>query len=209
MRMVCDTEGKMKALLTTAQQQIINKLYQIGAIKLGEFQLKSGLTSSIYIDLRLIISYPELLRTLSQLLWEKVSDTKVDLVCGVPYAAMPVASCISLTHDLPMIMRRKEKKLHGTKQQIEGVYRAGQSCLLVEDVLTTGASILETADDLEAAGLTIKDVAVLLDREQGGNETLQQRHYTVHAVLTMSNIVDGLLNSEILSHNERELITQL
>src|SRR5579883_2803864 len=138
---------------------IIASLYRIGAIQFGEFTLKSGQTSSIYINLRKIISYPELLRTIADAMWQKVKDCQFNLVCGVPYTALPIATCLSLDHDIPMIMRRKEKKSYGTKQQIEGKFAAGQTCLIIEDVITSGMSILETTADLEEAGLKIKDLA--------------------------------------------------
>ncbi|MBV9576381.1 MAG: orotate phosphoribosyltransferase, partial [Gammaproteobacteria bacterium] len=89
---------------------IITSLYQMGAIQFGEFQLKSGQTSSIYLNLRKIISYPELLRHVSNAMWNAVQACQFDLVCGVPYTALPIATCISLTHHIPMIMRSKEKK---------------------------------------------------------------------------------------------------
>jgi orotate phosphoribosyltransferase len=180
-------------------------LYQIGAIQFGEFTLKSGQTSSIYINLRKIISYPAILRAVSDAMWKAVSGSKFDLVCGVPYTALPIATCLSLDHNLPMVMRRKEKKEYGTKQLIEGEFKAGQRCLIIEDVITTGGSIVETAVDLEAAGLVIQDLVVLIDREQGGRQNLE-KNYTVHSILTITEILDTLLNSSVVSETERGII---
>ena len=92
-------------------ENLIFALYKIGAIQLGEFKLKSGQTSSIYINLRKIISYPDLLRQISHAMWEKIHEQQFDLICGVPYTALPIATCISLEKNIPMIMRRKEKKI--------------------------------------------------------------------------------------------------
>lgn len=186
-------------------QTLIQSLYHIGAIQFGEFKLKSGQTSSIYINLRKIISYPAILRTVSDAMWEITRDCNYDLVCGVPYTALPIATCLSLDHDIPMVMRRKEKKDYGTKQMIEGVYTEGQRCLIIEDVITTGGSIIETAHDLEQAGIQIHDLVVLIDREQGGKENLEKK-YRVHSILTLSNILQTLLTSTITSPDERKII---
>lgn len=188
-------------------QAIITSLYQIGAVQFGEFQLKSGQSSSIYINLRKIISYPDLLRTIAESMWEATRDSQFDLVCGVPYTALPIATCLSLQHNLPMIMRRKEKKDYGTKQMVEGVFAQGQRCLIIEDIITTGGSILETAQDLEASGLQIQDVVALIDREQGGRENLEKK-YTVHTILSLTDILQTLLDSPQLKKEERGIIQQ-
>jgi orotate phosphoribosyltransferase len=191
------------------KSELIIELYNIGAIKFGEFTLKSGTVSPIYIDLRQIISYPAILRMVSECLWEMVCRCRFDLICGIPYTALPIATCMSLQQHIPMIMRRKEKKPYGTQQQIEGVFKAGQTCLLIEDVITSGGSVSETADDLENNGLLIKDIAVLIDREQGGKTNLQARQYIVHAALTLSEILMNLLDSNILPEAERTIVNQL
>jgi orotate phosphoribosyltransferase len=191
--------------MTTAKTALTTSLYQIGAIQFGEFTLKSGQTSSIYINLRKIISYPNILRDVAALMWNALSQSKFDLVCGVPYTALPIATCLSLDHNLPMVMRRKEKKDYGTKQLIEGEFQSGQRCLVIEDVITTGGSIIETATDLQQAGIVIDDVVVLIDREQGGRQNLE-KHFNVYSVLTMSEILDTLLASEAVDQNEKSII---
>jgi orotate phosphoribosyltransferase len=187
--------------------EIIQSLYQIGAIQFGEFVLKSGKTSSIYINLRKIISYPDLLRTIANAMWEKIKSCQFDLVCGVPYTALPIATCVSLDHGIPMIMRRKEKKDYGTKQMVEGVFKPDQTCFIIEDIITTGGSILETADELENAGLRVQDVIALIDREQGGKENLTKK-YRVHTLFTLSDVLMTLLNSTLLNATERGYIEQ-
>jgi len=190
---------------TSSKAALIDFLYQIGAIQFGEFKLKSGQTSSIYINLRKIISYPHFLRLVAKAMWEAVQGAKYDLVCGVPYTALPIATCLSLDYDIPMVMRRREKKDYGTKQMIEGAFKAKQHCLIVEDVITTGGSIIETADELENVGLEVHDVVVLIDREQGGRENLEKK-FRVHTVLTLSSILKSLLDSTLLTLAERQII---
>lgn len=189
----------------STQQKLIFSLYHIGAIQFGEFTLKSGLTSSIYINLRKIISYPDILRSVAHAMWEKTRECRFDLVCGVPYTALPIATCLSLEHNIPMIMRRKEKKDYGTKQMIEGEFISGQSCLIIEDIITTGSSIIETAQELETAGIRITDVVALIDREQGGKQHLEKK-YNAHTILPLSEILNTLLNSTLLNTVERHLI---
>ena len=190
-------------------EQLIHQLYSIGAIKFGEFILKSGAASKLYLDLRQIISHPQLLRAVSFKIGEQIKNVKFDIICGVPYTALPIATCISLHQDIPMIMRRKEKKTYGTKQTIEGNYSAGQTCLVIEDLITTGGSILETIADLKEVGLQVKDVAMLIDREQGGKDNLQNKNLSVHAVFGMNEVLKTLLRSPLLNETERDIANTL
>lgn len=88
---------------------------------------------------------------------------------------------------------------------IEGIFTEGQTCLIIEDVITTGGSIIETSDELESAGLNIKDVVVLVDREQGGRENLEKK-FTIHTILTLTNILETLLASSVIKNDERVII---
>jgi uridine monophosphate synthetase len=174
-------------------KKIVLKLNEIGAVKFGEFKLKSGIMSPIYVDLRLLISYPQLLQEVVVLFWQKVKDLKFDLIIGVPYTALPIATAISLQENIPMIIRRKEVKEYGTKKAIEGVYKQGQICLIVDDLTTSGASLFETIEPLEHEGLKVSDIVVLIDREQGGKKHLQEKGYNLQALLTISEVLDILL----------------
>jgi orotate phosphoribosyltransferase len=185
---------------------LITSLFKIGAIQFGEFQLKSGQISPIYINLRKIISYPNLLRQIASALWEKTKQCQYNLICGVPYTALPIATCISLDHNIPMVIRRKEKKDYGTKQMIEGIFEAGQSCFIVEDIVTTGGSIIETANELQSAGLIVRDVAAFIDRGQGGKNNLHD--YQFHAICTLSDVLNELIHSNLLNAAETRIVQQ-
>lgn len=173
-------------------QQLVLKLHEINAVKFGEFKLKSGIMSPIYIDLRVTVSYPEVLKMVAEAMWDKVKDLNFDLICGVPYTALPIATVISVEHNKSMIMRRKEVKDYGTKKAIEGAFTAGQQVLLVEDLVTSGSSVFETIEPLELEGLKITDIIVLVDREQGGKNHLQEKDYNLHSVITISEMLKVL-----------------
>lgn len=119
-------------------------------------------------------------------------------ICPVPYAALPIATALSLSHHKPMLFRRKEVKAHGTKKIIEGHFEKTNSCLVVDDLVTSGLSLLETIEPLEQSGLIVKDVLVFIDREQGGKEALQAKGYTLHSVVSVTELFSLLKNEKQL-----------
>lgn len=185
---------------------LILQLHDIGAIKFGAYTLKSGQISPIYIDLRETISYPSLMKGIADAMWNKISYCSFDCMCGVPYTALPLVSYLSVAHNIPMVMRRKEIKEYGTKKMIEGVFTPGQNCLVFEDLITSGASVMETIAPLEQVGLTIKDVVVFLDREQGGRANLESRGYKVHAIVTMTDILEILSSANRIDAATKEKV---
>lgn len=186
------------------REAIVRKLHTIGAIKFGTFTLKSGIISPFYIDLRLIVSYPDLLEKIGDFMWEEIQDCRFNIVCGVPYTALPIATAISLKQGIPMVMRRKESKDYGTKKIIEGKFERGQKCLVIEDLITSGSSILETITPLEEEGIVVHDSLVLIDREQGGTANLRDKGYQLHSVFKITEIFDILEESEKIDKRTAE-----
>lgn len=178
---------------SSSVEELVLALHSIHAICLnGPYRLKSGLESPFYIDLRLIVSHPSLLRRVSQAMYDLVRARHFDVICGVPYTALPIATLMADQHDTPMVMRRKEVKSYGLKKCIEGVWQAGQTCLVVEDLVTSGLSVFETIQPLVECGLQVKDVVVLINREQGGRENIEARGLALHAVVTITQVMEIL-----------------
>ena len=175
---------------TDELSSLADGLLSAGCIKFGEFTLKSGLKSPIYIDLRLIISFPHLLAEVAQAYLPIVSSLQFSRLAGLPYAAIPIATAISLAGNYPMIYPRKEVKTYGTKAEIEGEYHAGETILVIDDLATTGGSKFEAIEKLTGVGLVVKDIVVLVDRQSGARESLEQAGYSMHAVLTISQMLD-------------------
>src|SRR5215207_53609 len=165
-------------------------LLNAGCIKFGDFTLKSGLQSPIYIDLRQIISYPKLLAEIAQVYLPILKNLQFSRIAGLPYAAIPIATAISLAGNYPMIYPRKEVKTYGTKAEIEGEYHAGETVLVIDDLATTGGSKFEAIEKLTGVGLVVKDVVVLVDRQSGAKESLAQAGYSMYAVLTISQLLE-------------------
>ncbi len=186
---------KLSQGITLLQNEIIQQLYEIGCIQFGQFTLASGQQSPIYIDLRRISASSLLLKMVALAYADLLAPLTFDHVAAVPYAALTLGTAAALTTNSSLIYPRKEAKTHGTGNAIEGVFDQGDRAVIIEDLVTTAGSVLKAIEVLEAAGLVIDDVVVLIDREQGGRETLAERGYRLHAALRISEILDVLYES--------------
>ncbi|WP_278381211.1 orotidine-5'-phosphate decarboxylase [Chryseobacterium arthrosphaerae] len=185
-----------------SKKEFFLECYKLGIIKFGRFTLKSGIESPFYVDLRPLASDPKILKNLANYLLEMLPLDNFDLICGVPYAALPMATAMSLESYIPLIIKRKEAKSYGTKKLIEGIYQKGQNCLLVEDVITSGKSLVETIAEVEQEDLKVSDIVVVLDREQGGKQLLENKGYRVHTLFNISEVCGILQETGELSDEE-------
>jgi uridine monophosphate synthetase len=177
-------------VLEPALAALADGLLAAGCIKFGQFTLKSGLLSPIYIDLRLLVSYPALLRQVAAAYLPVLRRLAFDRLAALPYAALPIAAAISLSGGWPLVYPRKETKAYGTRAEVEGLFAPGERVVIIDDLATTGSSKFEAIEKLSAAGLNSEDVVVLVDRQSGAAETLAERGHRLHAVFTLTQLLD-------------------
>lgn len=179
--------------MTTSLETLALTLHDIGAIRFGRFRLHSGRESRIYIDLRLLVSFPQALREATAAYRTALDQLEYDLLAATPLAGLPIGTALCLDTDKPLIYPRKTAKSYGTGKNIEGQWSVGQTVVVVDDLVTSGDSILETIATLKAAGLKVHDAVVLIDREQGGRATIESQGYRLHAVTRLPELLGILL----------------
>lgn len=182
--------------------RLAEELHRVGAIRFGEFKLKDGSIAPFYIDLRILVGEPVTLKLLAGMIWERASGLEFDLITGIPYAALPIGVAVSLHADVPLVYARREAHATGTQRQVEGKFEPGQKVLVIDDVITTGSSKLEAWQPLQAAGLVVEDVLVVIDREQGGGEVLAGRGLKLHALAGITEVLEHLRASGKVSDGE-------
>jgi uridine monophosphate synthetase len=173
-------------------EDLVAGLHALGAVQFGDFTLKSGAKSPVYLDLRLLVSDPPLLAAAAAAYAQVLDSLTFDRIAAIPYAALPIGAVVALITGRPMIYPRKEVKGYGTGRAIEGLYQAGETAVVLDDVISSGASKREAIAPLESAGLIVRDVVVLVDRQGGGAADLAAAGYRLHAVLTLSQIASDL-----------------
>ena len=184
-------------------------LWKLGAVQFGSFTLgRTTVDSPVYVNLRLLISHPTALWRIAHMIWGDVQALQsmlnpqvhdFDLVAGVPFGGLHVASAFSLTAKVPMIYLHP--RMDDLGNDIEGIYHPNQSALIMDDLLAGGGSILETALQLEEAGLIVHDAVVLLDRQQGGRERLQRQGINLVSILTLEVLMNYLMSSGKISED--------
>ncbi len=136
------------------------------------------------------MSHPRLLAEVARAYGPILRKLDFDRLAALPYAALPIGTAISLQNDWPLLYPRKETKEYGTRAEIEGEFHPGETAVVIDDLATTGGSKFEAIEKLTAAGLKVSDVIVLIDRQSGAAESLAKAGYRLHAVLTLSGLLD-------------------
>ncbi len=182
---------------------LILALPDLGAVQFGDFTLASGKQSPFYIDLRLLVSRPTVLAMAAKAYATILAGIEHDRIAGVPYAALPIGTAVSLEADVPLVYPRKEAKAYGMGKQIEGAWDPGDRIVVIEDLITSGGSIVKSVEAMREAGMVIEDAIVLIDREQGGVENLAAAGIRVHSVFKLDQILDVLVAHGRLSEEKR------
>ena len=187
--------------------RILNK---IGAIEFGVFELTSGKKSPYYIDLRVIPSFPDAFRRTCELYIKLIDDEvgsgNFDRLSGIPTAGISFASVVSYHFRKPFLYVRKEAKLHGRQRRIEGILMPGDRVLLLDDLITTGKSLLGAAKAIRAEGGVVTDAVVLLDREEGGKQNLEKEGIRLHALMKTSEAAEKLYEIGAISRDQLKTV---
>lgn len=187
---------------------LYNGIFDAGCIKFGEFKLKSGILSPVYVDFRGLVSRPKLLAAIGKKLAERAKEIGCDRIAGIPYAGIPLGVAASIAGNIPMLYLRREAKDYGTKKLIEGEFSTGDRILVIDDIITDGASKIEAIAPLKEVGLEVTDVLVILDREQGGGRILEQAGYRLHSLIRLSEVLDALVSVGKVDSEMRTKVTE-
>jgi orotate phosphoribosyltransferase len=187
-------------------RELAKSLVKTQALKFGVFTLTSGRMSSYYIDLRLVPSYPPIFKRIidmyCKVIVKEIGLSKFDIICGIPTSGLVFASVIAISLEKPLIYIRKEARQHGTQRSIEGLIKPGDRVLLVDDLITTGSSLINSKEKIAAEGCEIEDSIVLVDREEGGIENLKKLGANIHYVAKVTELTKELYANDVINEEE-------
>lgn len=195
-----------RAISVDPLDELIVELFDVGCLLFGEYVQASGAVFNYYIDLRQIISDPNLFHRVLHAYAGQLEGLRFDRIAGIPYGSLPTATGLSLKLHLPLIYPRKEVKAHGARRLIEGDFNEGETVVVVDDILITGGSVLEGIAKLETSGLVVHDVVVFIDHGGQARQRLADAGYRTHAVLTIPRITNVLMAAGRLSSDQASLL---
>lgn len=200
-------DKKPSDFMEAFEEDICRILDKVGALKFGAFKLTSGIVTPYYINLRLISSFPTAFRIVSDIfikaIIKNLGVNRFDRICGIPIAGAPLASVIAYNLSKSFLYTRRKIHLSGRERRVEGVLLPGEHILLIDDLVSTGSSLITAAQALRAEGGVVHDGFVLLDREQGGKQRLADYDINLYSVLSINKVAQKLY--KINSINEEQL----
>ncbi len=185
-------------------------LHKNGIIKFGDFTLASGKKSPYYVDLRIVPSHPHqfrrMIKYLQNLISEQVGFDNFDAVASVPTGGLVIASSLAFELVKPLVYVRSQAKEHGTGKLVEGLVSNGMRILVVDDVATTGGSVINGIKELKKAGAKVSDVYVIVNRLEGAKEGLQKEGVTLHQLLDVFEIAKILHEQKLINDSVMEKV---
>ena len=193
-------------------KQVSLSLVRNDALKIGDYTLASGKKSPYYVDLRQSISnhiaMDWIANSLARIVINEIGKDKVDKIMGVPTAGVPFATIVSQKLAKPMLYYRRERKEHGVRKKIEGNMERNDRILMIDDLITTGLSVIEAAEAAREQGGIVCELVVLLDREQGGQEHIRAHNIEPHVLFSISEAFEWLKEVNLLSERDHSLIME-
>ncbi len=185
-------------------------LYEVGALKFGDFALASGKKSSYYVDLRIVPSFPHEFRKMIKYLQNKITQEieldEFDSLVSVPTGGLVIASALAIETIKPLIYVRTKSKEYGTSKLVEGKVRQGMKALMIDDVATSGGSILRSIETLKKEGVVVKDAYVIVNRLEGATKNLAREDVTMHQITDIIEITNALYENKLVSNDVLEKV---
>ena len=187
-------------------------LHEKGAIKFGDFTLSSGKKSSYYVDLRMVASFPhqfrKMIKHLQNQIIEKVGLENFDYIVSIPTGGLVIASSLAFEIVKPLIYVRNKPKEYGTSKSIEGFIERGKKVLMIDDVATTGGSIISAIESLKEAGIIVSDAFVIINRMEGATESLEAKGVRMHQLTDIFEITKILHEQNLVSNDVLESVSK-
>lgn len=180
----------MQGTIEAKKKTLMELLRKKQVIKTGKFLLSSGKESDYYVDMKKAITQPEILKIIAEIINEMIKDDRISKIAGPALGAVPLATAISLESQKPLLMIRKEKKGYGTSKLIEGELKQGDKVIVVEDVTTTGNSLLKAVKAIQENGGKVERAFVIVDRSEGAIEILKNNEIDLEPLILVEDFFE-------------------
>jgi orotate phosphoribosyltransferase len=171
------------------KNELIKLLKDNQVVKYGKFTLSSGKESDYYVDMKRAITDPTILSKVAEIISEKIDTLKIDRVAGPALGAIPIVTAVSIESTIPMLMIRKSKKDYGTSELIEGDLKEGDRVIVLEDVTTTGNSLIKAVKAVISNGGIVEKAYVIVDRDEGAISNLKDEGIDLEPIVSVNDFI--------------------